>query len=132
MREIYAGEWEGVDFDKLNNSYPSFKIWLSDLAKAQCDGGESVSELKDRVEKTFLEIAQNNDGKTVCIVTHATPIRAMSTVFRRLSLGEIQKIPWVANASVTEVVYLNGKWTLIVEGYKDHMGSVSTELPSNV
>jgi len=132
LREIFAGEWEAKVFDNLSKEFPSFKIWMDDFSNAQCDGGESVCELKDRVEKAFTEIAVANPDKNICVTTHATPIRVMSTVFRKIPLTEISNISWVPNASVTEVIYLDGRWTLIREGYKEHMGDISTELPSNV
>lgn len=132
LREIFAGEWEGKPFDLLMDTYPSFKVWLDDFSNARCNGGESVRELKERVEKTFDEIAKANPGKTLCVVTHATPIRIMCTLFRGLNLDCISDICWVPNASVTEVTYDQGKWTLLREGYKEHMGDISTELPSKV
>ena len=132
LREIFAGEWEAKVFNSLLDTYPAFKVWLDDMPNARCDGGESVRELKDRVEKAFVEIAEANPGKTVCVVSHATPIRVMCTVFRGVPLEEIDGIPWVPNSSVTEVIYDNGNWTLIREGYKEHTGDISTELPSNV
>ena len=132
LREIFAGEWEAKVFNSLLDTYPAFKVWLDDMPNARCDGGESVRELKDRVEKAFVEIAEANPGKTVCVVSHATPIRVMCTAFRGVPLEEIDDIPWVPNSSVTEVIYDNGNWTLIREGYKEHMGDISTELPSNV
>ena len=132
LREIFAGEWEAKVFNSLLDTYPAFKVWLDDMPNARCDGGESVRELKDRVEKAFVEIAEANPGKTVCVVSHATPIRVMCTAFRGVPLEEIDDIPWVPNSSVTEVIYDNGNWTLIREGYKEHTGDISTELPSNV
>lgn len=132
LREIFAGEWEGKPFEFLLDNNPSFRIWLNDISNACCDGGESVRELKERVENTFVELAKANPGKTLCVVTHATPIRIMSTVFRSLDLKYVSNMCWVPNASITEVTYADGKWTLIREGFKEHMGDISTELPSNV
>ena len=132
LREIFAGEWEGKSFDLLWDTYPSYKIWINDISNVCCDGGESVHELKERVENTFVELAEANPGKTLCVVTHATPIRIMSTVFRNLDLSFVSDIGWVSNASITEVTYDDGEWTLVREGYKEHMKDISTELPSNV
>ncbi len=132
LREIYAGEWEAKVFSDIILDYPEFSVWLYDMPNARCTGGESVRELWDRIEKNMSEIALANDGKTVCLVSHATPIRVMSTFFRGLPLAEIKSMPWVPNASVTEANYESGVWTLVSEGVKEHMGDISTELPSNV
>ncbi len=132
LREIYAGQWEARVFNEILKDYPEFKVWLEDMPNARCTGGESVLELKERVESTLEEIAKANDGKTVCLVSHATPIRIMCRLFRGIPFEEITSLPWVPNASVTEAVYDKGKWTLIAEGIKDHIGDISTQLPSNV
>ena len=57
LREIYAGKWEGMSFNNIQNEYPdTYSVWRNDIGKAVCDGGESVKELKERVEKEVSRI----------------------------------------------------------------------------
>ncbi len=132
LREINGGVWEGVLFDDLEKSYPAYKLWLSSIGKAVCDGGESIVELQNRVNSAVLEIVAENPGKTVLIATHATPISTMRFLWAGENLAESKKIQWVSNASVTIVDYTDGKPSLEVYGYDNHLTDMKTALPDNV
>ena len=133
LREIFAGEWEGVPFETLWKDYQKeYDCWVNDTGNARCTGGESVLELQERIAKTLTQIAKENAGKTVVIATHATPIRVMQCYWSNLPLDAMKEIPFVSNASVTEVVYEDGSWTLCEIGYDAHLKDLKTVLPDNV
>lgn len=134
LREIFAGEWEGMAFTYLLATYPETyaNIWRNDIGNSTCDGGESVAHLQQRVSAAAREIAEANDGKTVVIATHATPIRTMECLCQGKTLSQMKDIPWVSNASVTEIHYENGIFTEIISSYDKHLGSMVSTLPSNV
>ena len=133
LREIFAGEWEGKTFSELEEQYPeSFGVWKSDLANAHPDGGESVCQLYNRIIATMKELAQENEGKTVCIATHATPVRSVCTAARGLDHSGMSKIGWTANASISVFEYENDIFTAVYTSRTDHLGDLSTFLPSNV
>lgn len=133
MREIFAGDWEGVPFYGIKYTHPEeFRIWLTDLGNAVCPNGESVAQMSERVYKAVNRIAAENDGKTVVITTHATPIRALQCRFSGKPLTAIQHIPWVSNASVTEIDYENGQFTLVNVGQDAHLAEMRTTLPDDV
>lgn len=133
LREIFAGEWEGKSFDELDESYAeSYGVWKSDIGHARPDGGESVAELYSRILTTLGEIAKDNEGKTVCIATHATPIRAVCTAAAGYDSGEMALIPWTANASISLFEYENGRFTVVYTSKTDHLGDLTTKLPTNV
>ncbi len=133
LREICAGEWEGAVFDELPTLFPeSYQRWLTDIGNASCDGGESVAELQQRVVAALYRIAKENDGKTVVIATHATPIRVFQCHCAGKPLGDMNTLPWVTNASITEVAYDNGSFRLVRVGDDSHLGTSRTALPANV
>lgn len=132
LREIFAGEWEGLPFKEISKNFPNYQVWLSDIGRVRCDGGESTEELLTRLKETMTKIAKDNDGKNVCIVTHGCAIRVMCTWWMGLSLSEAKNIPWVSNNSVSEVIYDNGKWSYELIGYDEHLGNLRTHLPPNV
>ena len=133
LREIFAGEWEGLAFDYLLETYvEDYGRWKNDIGNARCTGGESVQELAKRILAEVEKIAKENDGKTVVIATHATPVRAMECAWRGMTFDEMKDIPWVTNASVTEADYENGKFTLNFAGKDDHLLDLATALPKNV
>ena len=55
LREIYAGEWEGVTFKELNekNEEP-WQVWRTNVGRVVCPGGESVAELRERPSSSAL------------------------------------------------------------------------------
>jgi broad specificity phosphatase PhoE len=133
LREIYAGEWEGKSFFELDEKYSkSFDVWKSDIGHVRPDGGESVAELYDRILTTLGEIAAENEGKTVCIATHATPIRAVCAAAECGNVADMSRIAWVPNASISLFEYENGRFTAIYTGRADHLGDLCTTLPANV
>ena len=134
LREIFAGQWEGQLFTYLLETYPkSFaQVWRYDVGNSVCDGGESVAQLMERVSAAVREIAEANPGKTLVIATHATPIRCMECICQGKTLAQMKEIPWVTNASVTEIHYENGVFTEAVSSYDQHLAGMISALPGNV
>ena len=133
MREIFAGDWETVKFDTLSAEYGEpYQLWLRDIGLAHPTNGESTAQLQQRIADTLRTIAEANDGKTVVVATHATPIRTFMHHCSGLPLREMKNIPWVSNASVTTAVYENGRFTIIEAGHDAHLGDMRTALPKNV
>lgn len=133
LREIYAGEWESMPFPEIPQKYPeAFLTWTTDVGHARCPGGESTQELGLRIIKRLAEIGEENDGKTVVIATHATPIRALQTFCEYGDFAQMQKVPWVANASLTELEYSSGEFKLIKVGVTDHLKELVTDLPKDI
>ena len=113
--------------------YPEeFGIWVNDLANAKCPAGETVLDLQKRVKEALLQIAEENDGKTVVIATHATPVRVIQACCDGKTLADMKNIAWVSNASVSFVKYEAGKFMMERAGYDEHLGEMVTELPENV
>ncbi len=133
LREISAGKWEGEKFDDLVIKYPEeYTVWRTDLGNARCPGGESTKELGERILAALTEIAEQNEGKTVVIATHATPVRAMQTHCIYGDLGRMKDVKWVSNASVSEFFYENGKFTCGKISQDEHLNELRTVLAKNV
>ena len=133
LREINAGEWEGHTYEELcERDGEAYRIWLEDVGRAVCTGGESVAQLSERVWTCIQRLARENEGCTVLIVTHATPIRTLLTRWQGKPLSEMKDVPWVDNASLTEVRVENGVFTPVSVNQTAHLGSVISKFPANV
>ncbi len=133
LREIGAGDWDGKRFDELDKLYPKdFGIWYSDLPHAHCTNGESVAEVAERVYGAMLEIARENDGKTIVLASHATPVRTALAMIHPEGLESMYTLGWVPNASVTVLCYDGGQWAVEVIGEAEHLAELKTVLPTNV
>lgn len=133
LREINGGAWELMNFKDIAGKYPNeFEMWLNNIGKASCVDGESVSDLGNRVSDALTEIAEENDGKTIAVATHATPIRAMQSYIQFKNFDGMGNIPWVSNASVTILEYENNNWKIVNAGLDEHLAEMKTSLPENV
>ncbi len=133
LREIYSGKWQGEKFEDLVRKYEKeYSVWLNDIGNCVTPEGESIKDLVQRVIKALAKIAKENNGKTIAVATHATPIRTMQCLIEYSSLDKMKDVPWVSNASVTEILYDKGKWKLVNVGIDDHLSTFKTTFPSNV
>lgn len=134
LREIYAGAWERMKFDDIAVRYPEeYRVWHEDIAFATPPEGESVAALAARVNTAFERIAKENDGRTVLVATHATPIRAMRCLWADKTIQTMAQTPWAPNASVTKAVY-DGTFHLEEYGYAEHLlaAGLLTGLPKKI
>ena len=132
LREIFAGDWQGMSFDELQTQHAdSYGVWLNNIGKAHPANGESVAALSDRIFAAVQEIARKEAGKTIAIVTHATPIRTLMCRLKGLDLEHMKQIPWVSNASLS-VVSVDDDWVLAQESFDLHLAELKTHFPANV
>lgn len=133
FREIFAGVWEGVSFSEIEEKYcADYDVWRTDIGNARCTDGETVRHLGERVLAAVTKLAQETDGGSVVIATHATPIRALLSLWQTGDVLAMKDIPWVPNASITAVRYENGVFTPEKIGSVDHLQGLLTKLPTNV
>lgn len=133
LREICSGDWQGLTFDTLQEKYADkYGVWLTDIGNAVCPSGETVKELYNRIVMTVLNIAKENDGKTIVVVTHATPIRALCCCARGFGAENMKNVPWVSNASLTVAQVGQGKLSLIEEDVCEYLLNLQTRFPANV
>ncbi len=133
LREIYAAEWEQRSFEEIAERYKkAYRIWLTDIGMACPSGGESVLELAARIYRAFDRIVRDNEGKTVLIATHATPIRLLKCRFLSRSPEMASTVKWAPNASVTVVEVEDGKYTLLEDGEDAYLKGLASAFPPNI
>ncbi len=133
FREIDAGEWDGKLFSDLPKLYPEdFAMWRTDIGNSKCTGGETTRELYERIMANLKRVACENEGKTLVIASHATPIRCVGAALMFGDVSEMNKVPWATNASVTVVSIDGDKCSLEKYSEDAHLESIKTELPKNV
>ncbi len=133
MREIFAAEWEQRSFEEIAERYKkAYRTWISDIGMACPTGGESVLELAARVYRTFDRIVEENEGKTILIATHATPIRLLKCRFLARSPEMAGTVKWAPNASVTVVEVEDGAYRILEDGEDCYLASLASTLPTNI
>ena len=111
LREVCVGEWHGKSFEQGEKLYPGgLERWRNFDMDYAPEDGESRRELADRGMRIIKQIAEENNGKTVVVATHGGVIRCIQTLIIHNKLEICSDVPATPNASVTEIVYENGKF----------------------
>ncbi|CAO0834996.1 Bifunctional RNase H/acid phosphatase OS=Streptomyces microflavus OX=1919 GN=Smic_20720 PE=4 SV=1 [Streptomyces microflavus] len=78
LRETDFGAWEGLTFGEVRERYgDDLTAWLADPETAPTGGGESFTEVADRVAAARDRLTARYAGRTVLVVTHVTPIKTL-------------------------------------------------------
>ncbi len=128
--EIDAGLWEGRYLTDIAGSFPEeYENWNHHPERFAAPQGESMAQVYDRVGEALREIAGQNDGKTVCLVSHGCAIKNMMCFLRGLPVEEIGQVPLGTNTSVNMVSWEKGcAPKLLLQNDAAHLAAV----PGNV
>lgn len=75
--ETDFGSWEGLTFTEASEQYPKLhRSWLGDPS-VEPPEGESLNAVFERVRRTLDGVLRDYAGRTVVLVTHVTPIKAV-------------------------------------------------------
>ena len=131
--EMNFGEWEGMAVDEVEEKYNgAFTQWKREMYKTVCPGGESMVGCFDRAINALSNIAEEYNGKDICITTHGAIIKCLCCYLAGKPIEELQNIPWADNASVTKLEYADGKFTVVYEIKSDHMGEFVTGVSKTI
>ena len=89
IKELNFGDWEMKKWDDLSD--PEFDVWMNDYINYKCPNGESLLDMKDRVEAFYKGIATGNYDKVI-LVTHGGVIRLFHHLINGIYLDEIFNI----------------------------------------
>ena len=104
FREAKSGLWEGKTESEIKKTFPvEWAMWKADPFNYPIPGGESVSDIYDRVAPAFDRISEKYSGKTVVLVTHYF---VFNTLLCGL-MGDLTKVRFfdTANGTVAEVTF---------------------------
>ena len=92
FREINLGEWQGIEVDEIRRLYPDqFEQRGRNIANFRPPGGESFSDLYDRVAPVFEDITQGLEGAAL-IVCHSGVIKVMLCRALDLDVSNVLKL----------------------------------------
>ena len=133
LQEIYAGDWENKRFEELMGTYSKqYSLWLNDIGKCKPENGETVADFYSRIKNEVYRLIEENEGKIICLATHATPVRVMKCEAVKEYLEGMCNVKWCPNASISIFEYENGELQLVKDGITEHLGEFVTSLPKNV
>ena len=114
-------------FDTLKDHSPeAFRAWEEDYGNCTCPDGESIAQLRQRLNRAMERIVKNHPGQTVCVFSHAAAIRTLAAYWAGFNLEEMNQHPWPSNASITHGRYQDGKFTLVEYSIDRHLGDLKS------
>ena len=130
LREIRLGVWEGKKADDLRQRYPrEVERWFHSPMAVRIPGAETVGQFRRRVVREMDRIRKENPTGEVAIVTHAGVICAYLTSVLGMSLDDLWSFK-IRNASVTRVLFPQGKARIDLLGDIHHLEGVFRESPN--
>jgi broad specificity phosphatase PhoE len=123
LKEADAGKMEGLPASELSTVYPDFMArWPVD-ATAAMPGGESLQQVQDRVWPFLGGLPEQHQDQTIAVVTHNFVIQVL--IARMLSMPTVAALKLrIGLASISEVDWSNGRWTLVRLSDACHLGNL--------
>lgn len=90
LREIGFGEWERLSMGELEHEISTeIESWRGSMTMRP-PAGESVADLEARVLGELTRAVEDNPGKSICLVAHMMPMRAIA----RKALKASPEVSW--------------------------------------
>ena len=125
LREINVGPWEARFFADVAREDPErMEQFIRRQEEFTLPGAERYDDVRRRAVAALLRIAEENDGKTVAVVSHGVTIRCLLSHMLGRSLDD-PELPICGNTGVCRVFYENGAFR--VESVNDcsHLDALS-------
>jgi probable phosphoglycerate mutase len=98
------GHWDGLTFAEVAERFPEeMERWRGSLDVAP-EGGESFRDVEKRVADALTRLKERYAGRTVVVVSHVTPIKALVAQALGAPLESLFRME-LAPASVSVVSY---------------------------
>lgn len=104
LREINLGCWEGMTPSEVDKKFGnSYQRWLKKPSLCRIPDGEKIENFQKRITRRIREIARQNTGKNVLIVTHGGAITALLAEWLDADFDDILLRLQIDNTSLTIV-----------------------------
>ncbi|HHT17304.1 MAG TPA: GNAT family N-acetyltransferase [Papillibacter sp.] len=120
LREIAMGVWEDLTWGDVERSEPDqLYAFNNDPLRWTVQDAEHFEAFQRRITDAIREIALQNRGKTVAIVTHGMALRAFAAEIMNIEPGEISRVPHSDNTSVS-LLKVDENGLMEIEFYGDN------------
>ncbi|HTG66986.1 MAG TPA: alpha-ribazole phosphatase [Flavobacterium sp.] len=86
LMEMDFGDWEMKKWDEIPEA--DFTPWMTDFVNVAVPNGESFVDLHQRVTDFWSEIINQNNSRSIAIVSHAGVIRSILCTISNLPLKD--------------------------------------------
>ena len=106
LREVDVGLWSQKSHEEIERLYPDeWDAWSAGL-DIRRGGGETYTELADRVDRAIRRIVEKHAGGRILLVSHGGAIKSWIAKILGVSAEGLAALAGVGNTSLTEVEIL--------------------------
>jgi broad specificity phosphatase PhoE len=111
LSEIDVGAWAGLSRSEVESQFPeAFRRWVG--GGEGWEDGESYASMSARVLAAVLRVAEGHPDRSVLVVSHGGPIRAVHAAAATLDVHAYRRLHRVEpNARLSAVAVENGEIT---------------------
>jgi broad specificity phosphatase PhoE len=128
LREVNAGKWDGMKWDDIEGASQLYELYTKDKDAFIHGGGEPFELVFARMAAAVTEIARENEGKTVAVVSHGAAIRCFMCCIKGIPPELYPTQPPLKNTGITKVIYdrETNAFTIVHENDTSHLKSRET------
>ena len=132
LRETDVGEWTGMIYEEATALYPDIYARRKTDPTCRPPGGESNTEVFDRVSAALARLLKQHAGGCFVIATHAFPARIIEAISAGHTVYEIREHRVAPNASIRIYTYQNGVLRPEGDPIVSHLESPRVTLPNDL
>jgi probable phosphoglycerate mutase len=106
LRELHAGEWQGLLASEIEARFPGqLAEWSAQVDSFTTPGGESIPKVQKRIHANYNRIVAHHPGDAIIIVSHGAALTALLAALHDWDLVETwhSRKARLSNTSVTVV-----------------------------
>ncbi len=126
LRELDVGLWTGVPYAEVRERYATDFASYQQSIDAPCTGGESIRAASKRLLDCVERIAQEQDGKTVLVCSHALCCRLFSALAATGRLEDVLSHRPPENAAYSLYQYENGTVRALIQNHTAHLDNATS------
>jgi phosphoserine phosphatase len=121
MREIGFGDWEGKAYTHVRQQYSEeLRNWIHNPLENKIPNGETLPDLKIRVENALAEILAAHPEGRIVLVAHSGTIRMLFCCLLKMDLSAFWRIMQF-NGAVNQIEFRNSIPTVFTMNATEHM-----------
>lgn len=125
--EINGGVWEGQKWTDIERNYPEdHAIWRNTPWEFDPPDGESMESVYERIKAALTDIAAQNDGKTVVVVSHGCSLKNFLAYAEFGDIKRLNDVGWSDNTAVSLIEFDDNMIPKII--YKNDSSHLPQEL----
>lgn len=121
LREINLGIWEGRTQDEVKELYlEAFNDFWDNPEKFKVENSETFRQVSDRAINMMRQTVNDNQGKSILIVTHTVVVKLIMAYFEGRQMKELWNPPYIHPACLCKVEVDGDQSRIILHGDISH------------